>query len=487
MHIHLASNNSQIYLFLIIYEINIMQNNNPRLFGTNGVRGVFGEELTLNLIVDLSYSLATYFKKGPIIIGYDGRKSSLILSKIVSSVINSAGIDVDNAGLVPTPCLQYAAKRVGYNGGIMITASHNPPEYNGIKPTANDGVEISREDELKVEEIYYSKRFSKIDGFGTDYTNETIIDSYIMTVLSLVNVEKIRQRKFTVAMDIGNGAQARVAPVLLNKLGCKLITINGNIDGDFPGRGSEPTPENLMTLSNMVKNSEADFGVAYDGDGDRSLFCDEEGKVHWGDMVGTAIVRYLLKTKHRGAEVVCPINTTMALSLVAKEADTKVIHTKVGSVEVSREMLRRKSFIGLEENGGFMYGKLNEVRDGAMTTALILEMLSLSDDDDELNNNKEQTLSQIISSLPKIFQYKTKFKCPTKQIANNIVTICLEHGSPKKIETLDGAKIWIDEDTWIMVRPSGTEPFIRMYAESVDGSLLNSKVAEYRRLIESRI
>ena len=457
-----------------------MQKSNPRLFGTNGVRGVFGKELTLHLVVDLSYSLATYFKKGPIIIGYDGRKSSPILSKIVSSVINSAGIDIGNAGLVPTPCLQYATKRVGYNGGIMITASHNPPEYNGIKPTANDGVEISREDELKVEDVYYSKRFSKIDGFGRDFTNETIIDSYIEAVLSLVNVEKIRQRKFTVAMDIGNGAQARVAPVLLNKLGCKLITINGNIDGDFPGRGSEPTTENLNTLSSMVKNSEADFGVAYDGDGDRSLFCDEEGKVHWGDMVGTAIVRYLLKTKHRGAEVVCPINTTMALSLVAKEADSKVIHTKVGSVEVSREMLRRKSFIGLEDNGGFMYGKLNEVRDGAMTTALVLEMLSLS-------NKEEQTLSHTISLLPKIFQYKTKFRCPTKQIANTIVTMCIEHGSPKKIETLDGAKIWIDEETWIMVRPSGTEPFVRMYAESVDSSLLNSKVSEYRRLIESKI
>lgn len=457
-----------------------MQKSNPRLFGTNGVRGVFGKELTLHLVVDLSYSLATYFKKGPIIIGYDGRKSSPILSKIVSSVINSAGIDIGNAGLVPTPCLQYATKRVGYNGGIMITASHNPPEYNGIKPTANDGVEISREDELKVEDVYYSKRFSKIDGFGRDFTNETIIDSYIEAVLSLVNVEKIRQRKFTVAMDIGNGAQARVAPVLLNKLGCKLITINGNIDGDFPGRGSEPTTENLKTLSSMVKNSEADFGVAYDGDGDRSLFCDEEGKVHWGDMIGTAIVRYLLKTKHRGAEVVCPINTTMALSLVAKEADSKVIHTKVGSVEVSREMLRRKSFIGLEDNGGFMYGKLNEVRDGAMTTALVLEMLSSS-------NKEEQTLSHTISLLPKIFQYKTKFRCPTKQIANTIVTMCIEHGSPKKIETLDGAKIWIDEETWIMVRPSGTEPFVRMYAESVDSSLLNSKVSEYRRLIESKI
>jgi phosphomannomutase / phosphoglucomutase len=460
-----------------------MQTNNPRLFGTNGVRGVFGKELTLDLVVDLSYSLATHFEKGPIIIGYDGRKSSPLLSKIVRSVINSAGMDVGNAGLVPTPCLQYATKRGGYKGGIMITASHNPPEYNGIKPTANDGVEISREDELKIEDIYYSKKFSKVDSFGRDFNNETLLDSYIEAILSLVNVEKISQRKFTVVMDIGNGAQACVAPVLLNKLGCKVITINGNIDGDFPGRGSEPTPENLKMLSNMVKNLEADFGVAYDGDGDRSLFCDEKGKVHWGDMVGAAIVRYLLKTKYSGAEVVCPINTTMALSLVANEADSKVIHTKVGSVEVSREMLRRKSFIGLEDNGGFMYGKLNEVRDGAMTTALVLEMLSLSNKEGE----EEQTLSHMISSLPNIFQYKTKFRCPTKQIANTIVNMCLEHGSPKKIETLDGAKIWIDEETWIMVRPSGTEPFVRMYAESLDSSLLNSKVAEYRRLIENKI
>ena len=172
-----------------------MQKNNPRLFGTNGVRGVFGKELTLDLVVDLTYSLATYFEKGPIIIGYDGRKSSPLLSKIVCSVINSAGIDVGNAGLVPTPCLQYATKRAGYNGGIMITASHNPPEYNGIKPTANDGVEISREDELKIEDIYYSKKFSKVDSHGRNFNIETIMDSYIEAVLSLINVEKIRAKK----------------------------------------------------------------------------------------------------------------------------------------------------------------------------------------------------------------------------------------------------------------------------------------------------
>src|ERR687896_1462178 len=164
----------------------------PRLFGTNGVRGVYGEELTNDLVIDLCYALGTYFGKGPIVVGYDGRKSHPVISRLVRSTLNSAGLETASAGLIPTPCLQYAAKRLGYNGGIMITASHNPPEYNGIKPTAADGVEIQREDELKVEDIYYSKRFSKSDSFGRDFTDETIIDRYIEAMLALIDVDRIR-------------------------------------------------------------------------------------------------------------------------------------------------------------------------------------------------------------------------------------------------------------------------------------------------------
>jgi phosphomannomutase/phosphoglucomutase len=448
-----------------------------RLFGTNGIRGIFGKEITFDLIIDLSYAIATYFQKGPIVIGYDGRNSSPIFSKLVRSAVNSAGLNVENAKLVPTPCLQYATKRLGYNGGIMITASHNPPEYNGIKVIAKDGVEISREDELKIESIYYSNKYTKIDGIGRDRFNESVIDSYIEAVLQLIDVQKIRSCEFKVVIDIGNGAQAAVAPLLVQRLGCKAIVVNGSIDGSFPGRGPEPTPENLQVLANMVRDTESDIGVAYDGDGDRSIFCDEKGTIQWGDRTGTLLVKHLLKNKHKGAEIVCPINTTMALSLVAEEEGSKLIHTKVGSVEVSREMVMRKSYIGLEENGGFMYGKLNEVRDGIMTTALLLDMLASS----------KERFSQLISSLPKIFQYKSKFRCPTKQVADEIVNACLKHGSPQKVETLDGAKIWVDEETWIMVRPSGTEPLVRMYAESTDKSLLDSKVREYSTIVGSKI
>lgn len=451
-----------------------MQEHRSRLFGTNGVRGVFGKELTLSSIIDLSYSLASYFKEGSIIIGYDGRVSSPILSKLVRSAVNSAGLDVADAGLIPTPCLQYGAKYLGFRGGIMITASHNPPQYNGIKPCASDGVEISRCDELKVEEIYYTKEFSKVDGLGRAYVQTDVIDSYIESTLQLLDIGGIKDRNFTIVMDTGNGAQALVAPFLLTKLGCKVIIINGNINGNFPGRGSEPTSDNLGVLTNMVRKMKADFGVAYDGDGDRAIFCDDKGTVHFGDKTGALLARHLLRTRHKGTEIVCPINTSMVLTWVVEEERSKVTYTKVGSVDVSREMIKRKAVIGLEENGGFMYGKLNQVRDGALATALILEMLAAS---------KNIRLSDMISSLRNVFQYKSKFVCSTKQLANNIINLCLQHGSPKRVETIDGAKIWVDNETWIMIRASGTEPIIRVYAESTDKLLLVSKVEEYQRLI----
>lgn len=448
-----------------------------RLFGTNGVRGIFGKELEFDLITDLSYSLATFFKSGKILIGQDARLSSPIISRLVSSSINSAGLDVWDGGLVPTPCLQFATKKYHYSGGIMITASHNPPQYNGIKPIAPDGVELSREDELKVEEIYVQKKFSRTDGSGSLYKEYNIINPYIEAVLSLVDAENIRKRKFKVILDLGNGVQGIVAPLLLSQLGCQVITINGDLDGNFPGRGSEPTLTNLCSLSEIVKDLGADLGVAYDGDGDRSIFCDEKGIVHPGDKTGTLLVRYLLRSKHRRAEIVCPINTTMLVSLVAKEEKSKVVFTKVGSVEVSREMLARKSIIGLEENGGFMYGKMNEVRDGAMTTALMLDMLASS-----INN---EPLSKMLNRLPKTFQYKSKFECGTISTADKVIEMCLNHDNPQKTETIDGAKIWFDKDSWLLVRPSGTEPLLRIYAESFDESTLYSKVEEYTSMIKN--
>ncbi|HXW02801.1 MAG TPA: phosphoglucosamine mutase, partial [Nitrosarchaeum sp.] len=310
-----------------------------KLFGTNGIRGVFAEDLSLEFIHDITLAIATYFKKGPILVGYDGRTSSPVITKIVCSTLNSVGFDCKNAGLIPTPCLEIATRNLGYSGGIMITASHNPPQYNGIKPVASDGVEISRDDELVIEDIYFNKKWKKdFTQFGKTEPEENAIKVYLDAIISHVNKKKIRSKKFKVVLDLGNGAQAVTAHMLCNELDCKVITINENIDGMFSGRGSEPTPNNLQKLSETIVRTGSDLGVAFDGDGDRSLFCDEKGKILTGDKSALLLSNFIL-SKNPNSTIVTCLNSGSSIETLAQNTSSSVIRTKVGSVEVSRKMV----------------------------------------------------------------------------------------------------------------------------------------------------
>ena len=342
-----------------------------KLFGTNGVRGVFSEDFSLEFVNDLVMSLASYFKKGKILVGYDGRHSSPIVAKIVSSALNYSGLDCYMAGLVPTPCLEYATKKLGYDGGLMITASHNPPQYNGIKPVASDGVEISREDERKIEQIFDEKNWTKPGVFGKSFEETNVISTYIAGITSLIDVDSIKAKKFKVCLDLGNGAQSVTARQLCEKLECDVHTINEEINGDFPGRGSEPTPQNLEELSNLVIDTNSNFGIAFDGDGDRSIFCDETGKILTGDSSALLLCDYLLQ-QYPNSQVVTCLNSGNVIENIVKKSNSRVVRTKVGSVEVSRRMVNDDALVGYEENGGFMFGNHNNVRDGAMTLACLL-------------------------------------------------------------------------------------------------------------------
>ncbi|MFQ5573878.1 MAG: phosphoglucosamine mutase, partial [Nitrosopumilaceae archaeon] len=369
-----------------------------KLFGTNGIRGVFGDVLTLDFIHDITMSIATHFKEGPILVGYDGRDSSPIIAKTICAALNFSGLDCKNAGLIPTPCLEFATKNLGYKGGIMITASHNPPKYNGIKPVARDGVEISREDEFIIEDIYFNKKWQNSpQNWGTTDEEDRAIQVYLEGVKSQINSKKIISKKFKVVLDLGNGAQAVTAPTFCKELGCEVFTINENIDGTFPGRGSEPTPENLKELSQSVLKNKADLGVAFDGDGDRSLFCDNKGVILTGDKSALLLSRYILEKNPNSTIVTC-LNSSSTIEDLTATSNSKVVRTKVGSVEVSRKMVPINALIGFEENGGFMYGKHNQVRDGVMTLALILDLLASS----------EKTVSEEVETLPPSFTTKDK-------------------------------------------------------------------------------
>jgi phosphomannomutase/phosphoglucomutase len=442
-----------------------------KLFGTNGIRGVFGEGITLEFISEITLSLANLFKKGPILVGYDGRESSVIISKIVIAALSSAGLDSTVCGLVPTPCLQFATKQLGYNGGIMITASHNPPQYNGIKVTARDGIEISRQDELKVEEFYFKKKWKISNKFGSIKNEPKTINTYLSGIKKHVNIKKIKSRNLKVILDLGNGAQAVTAPILCKDLGCKVVLINEKIDGTFPGRGSEPTLQNLDKLSSMVIKSKADFGIAFDGDGDRSIFCDEKGKILTGDKSALLLSKYLLE-KYPKSKIITSVNSTYVIEKIASNSGSKVLRTKVGSVEVSRKMIQENALIGFEENGGFMYGKHNHVRDGSMTMAILIDLLA----------NSANSLSQEMDALPPSFTTKGKIEC-SKDNFKKILEIL--KAEPYKKDLTDGIKLFLDKSSWVMVRLSGTEPIARIYAESSSQSRLDDIFAKYLQKVKT--
>jgi len=446
-----------------------------RLFGTNGVRFVPGVSHDLDFVIKFAEALGTYFGEGEVLLGQDGRVSSPALANAAASGLMSSGRDVAEAGLVPTPALQYGVKTIGFKGGVMVTASHNPPQYNGLKVMGPEGVEIARLDEQMVEKIYFENKETKADWrtVGVARPEASVVKNYIKGVLSRVDAKAISQRKFTVVMDLGNGAQCVAAPYLVEALGCKLITLNSVVDGTFPGRGPEPTPDTLNDLSVAVRSVGADLGVAYDGDGDRSIFCDEGGRILWGDQSGCLLADYLLEKKPNST-IVTPVSSTQATEVVAGRRSAKVLRTRVGSVDVSRTILERKALFGFEENGGFIYSPHLPVRDGGMTTALMLECLAA----------RGMAFSKAVAfSVPKFFQAKTKVEIGKKD--RESVMRAVERQARGEIERVDGLKIWTDERSWILVRPSGTEPIIRIFAEAETQDKVASMLKKFTGIVKN--
>lgn len=437
-----------------------------KLFGTNGVRGVFGKDLTLDVIHDLVAAISRHFEPGPILVGYDGRHSGPTVARMVRSTLNYMARDCYDAGLVPTPCLEYCVRQLGYAGGIMVTASHNPPEYNGIKPVAPDGIEISKDQEAVIERFYHQgSNRSEGRRWGTVQPEPRATETYVSGVLSQVDTEAICGHGYTVALDLGNGAQAVTAPIICQRLGCKIIPIHADIDGSFPGRGSEPTPDNLMALSESIKESGADLGVAFDGDGDRSMLCDENGTILTGDVSAHLLLQYLLSDTPRSTVVTC-LNSSSAIETLTSRYDSLVIRTQVGSVAVSRMMAAVSAMAGFEENGGFMYGPHNPVRDGLMTLALALNAMQSSD----------RTISEMVSTLPRSFTAKTKVPCRPESVSALIESLRRDYPDA---DTTDGIKIIFGPNKWVMIRPSGTEPVVRIYAESSSRPALESLINKY--------
>ena len=446
-----------------------------RLFGTNGVRGVANKELTVEMIARLAAAVGAFLGR-EIAIGRDGRTTSPMFRDAAISGLLSVGCNVHDTGMLPTPALQHAVKHNGLDGGIMITASHNPPEFNGIKVIASDGVEIPREHEAEIEETYFGEgpEPSPWDTIGSIGTLQAL-EAYNEAVKSHVDAVAIKEAGLKIAIDPGNGVAALTAPEIARDLGCSVYTVNVNVNGRFPGRDSEPRPDNLDGLKRLVRASGADLGIAFDGDGDRSMFADEKGEVQWGDR-SVALLAKDFMAKNPGERVVSAVNSSKVLDDVVTAAGGSVVRTKVGSVVISRVMVDQGIMFGGEENGGIMYGPHLQVRDGSMAMALMLEIMAKA----------EKPLSELFDELPRYHQLKDRVPCPEELKERALEALRGSVDAPE-VGTIDGVKLGYEDGSWILFRPSGTEPVFRIYAEAGSPERVAELVDEHKALIASVI
>ena len=419
-----------------------------KIFGTDGVRGVANEDLTAEMALNLGRVMGT-IKGGLIAVGMDTRLSSPMIKSAVIAGLLSAGSSVVDLGIAPTPAVQYYIKcKSEVNGGIMVTASHNPREYNGVKFLQEDGTEFTRSMDEESERIFISKSFklASWDKVGKTFS-ANCLELYLKGVLEKIDKEIIEKEKFKVVVDCGNGASCFTTPDLLSRLNCKVISINSHPDGRFPARAPEPVEGNLEDLKKIVKNSEADLGVAHDGDGDRAVFVDERGKFISEDVILALVAKYYVEEK--GGVVVTPVSSSKCVEDVVTKAGGEIIYTAVGSPVVAEVMKKKKAVFGGEGNGGLIFPEHQYVRDGAMAVAKILELMA----------TEKMPISELVKDIPKYYMIKTKVPCKDK--------IKLLNGLKQKFpdaNLTDGARLDF-EDGWLLIRPSGTEPIARIFAE----------------------
>ncbi len=450
-----------------------------RLFGTNGVRGVVNETMTIDFATDLSRAIGTFFGGGKVAIGCDTRTSGDMLKSASVSGLLSVGCCAVDLSTVPSPTLQLEVKNGDYSGGIIITASHNPPEFNGMKCIDSEGMEMDKAGEEAIEAIYFSKRFHEVG--WEDYRNHEkkadAIDNYISSILKNVDAKSVKRAGLKVVLDCANGAACFSSPRLLERLGCETVLLNEVPDGTFPGHNSEPIPENLTELMEVVTGSDAVLGIAHDGDADRSIFVDEKGNYVPGDK-SLALVAKRIVEERSGGLVVTPVSSSSCVEEAVTGSGGEIRYTPVGSPIVARVMKATGAVFGGEENGGLIFPEHQYCRDGGMAAAKVVELLALSG----------EQLSGLLQEVPVYHNVKNKVHCPN-EIKSGVLERLSRELEGKEVDTTDGLKV-LYTDGWVLFRASGTEPLFRVFAESKSQGrakeLADEGVRIIADLIESR-
>ncbi|PSP77180.1 phosphoglucosamine mutase [Halobacteriales archaeon QS_1_68_20] len=446
-----------------------------KVFGSSGARGVANDDLSPGFVLRVARAAGSYWLADRVAVARDTRATGEMLASAAASGLASVGADVERLGVVPTPGAQAYAEQEGVPA-VMITASHNPPEYNGVKLIGEDGVELTREQLEDVEERLLADDYETAawSDVGEARSVEGARRRYLEAALAAVDRERIADADLTVAVDPGHGAGALTSPEFFRRLGCEVVTVNAQPDGHFPGRDPEPVRENLADLGDLVRAADADVGVAHDGDADRAIFFDERGEYVEGDATLAALAAAELDA---GDVAVSAVNVSQRLVDVCREADADLKLTPIGSTNIITRVPElwagdREVAIAGEGNGGIFFPSYRLSRDGIYTAARFLELVA------------DRPASEVVE--PHGGYHNVRVNIDYEDDAQRQAMLAAAerqaHEAGADLDTTDGYRLDYG-DAWVLARPSGTEPVVRIYAEARDESRAEELAEEMREAL----
>jgi phosphomannomutase len=447
----------------------------------SGIRGITGESLTDEVVDSFAGAFATYTKNGRIVIGSDGRSSGARIRDRVISRLNKSGCEVIDIGIAPTPTVQLSVRALKADGAVIITASHNPPQWNGLKFVRSDGIFLNEKQAQELIKIYenrakHPRQADEILACASK-TDKKSLDRHIDLVTAKISASKIRSRGFKVAVDCCNGAGSEITPKLLKKLGCEVIAINTE-PGKVTPRGLEPVPANLSQLCRLVKEFGADIGFAQDPDADRLAIVSEKGEAIGEEYTLALAVLFVLSRDpgKSGRTVVTNLSTSRLTEDAALKYGARTVRTKVGEVNVSEKIKEIEAAIGGEGNGGVIWPEVGFGRDSICGIGLILDLLTATG----------KSVSQLAGSLPRYSMIKDKIELAEGADISSVLAAAEQRFPSGKIDRTDGIKIDLPEG-WLHIRPSNTEPIIRVIAEGTDERLTRGLIEEVKKAARSAL
>lgn len=445
-----------------------------KLFGTSGIRGVVGQDLTEDLCHGVGQALGTLLPpEARVCLATDSRPSGQVLKKAIFAGLQSGGIDVTDLGILPTPMLAFLTREWHFDTGVMVTASHNPPEFNGMKLFNNDSLGYSQEQEQEIEKVYTGRKFRQASREGLLLQGQGMEETYSRFLQINLLADRFNGKK--VVVDPGNGAASRIVTDLFSELGIEVIPLNDVPDGLFPGRNPEPKEDTLQGTIEFLREARADLAVCFDGDADRVVFCDREGFLGFNESI--AFVSRLVAEESGKRRIATTVETGRLLDLAVEDLDVNVVRGKVGDVHVAYLAREIDAAIGVEQVGVYIIPRIGCYPDSIFAALTLLSRVA-----------EVGEIRTFLSKLPKLFFDKGKVTCPNK-LKDHVMEMVRDDVSlfgVANVNALDGIRLDFG-DSWMLIRASGTEPVIRVLAESSSASktreLLDSGVGRIQHLV----